>query len=301
MMFRVSAPGSLMVLGEYGVLHGQPALVGAINARMTVTLTPRQDKVVQIVSALGEYRTRLDCLLPKAPFQFVLTALNRWRNRFPTGFDLLIESGFSSTMGFGSSAAVTVATLSAVRAFLQAPAAPEKQILEARQVVRAVQGGGSGADVAACVLGGLVAYCAKPLTAEKLPCLIPFSLLYSGSKTPTPVVMDYVRERFSARKAVFLHLIKAMGLTSREGIEALRTQDLARLGTVMNIQQGLLGALGVSNGHLEELVARLRDNEAIFGAKISGSGLGDCVIGVGEPMSGSLPVTFSSKGVAQEL
>src|SRR5438045_3958935 len=75
MLLRASAPGSLMLLGEYAVLHGQHALVCAIDKRMTVTLSPRDDKKILIESALGHYETTLSDLKLVSPFRFVLATL----------------------------------------------------------------------------------------------------------------------------------------------------------------------------------------------------------------------------------
>ena len=54
------------------------------------------------------------------------------------------------------------------------------------------------------------------------------------------------------------------------------------LGEIMNIHQGLQDALGVNNAILSELIFSLRSHPHIYGAKISGAGLGDCVIGLGK-------------------
>ena len=56
-----SAPGSLMLLGEHAVLEGSRALVCAINRRITVELRVRSDRVVKIVSELGDYVRGFGC------------------------------------------------------------------------------------------------------------------------------------------------------------------------------------------------------------------------------------------------
>src|SRR5207253_1594537 len=158
---KSSAPGSLMLLGEYAVLHGQHALVCAIDKRMTVTLTPRNDKKIFLESALGHYETTLSDLKMVAPFQFVLATLRAVRKNLKHGCHLKIESEFSDSVGFASSAAVTVATLSALTQWLCHPEACSSRrrisglelslqdfIKLARRIVRHVQGTGSGADVA---------------------------------------------------------------------------------------------------------------------------------------------------------
>ncbi len=76
MSYKTSAPGSVMLLGEYAVLFGKPALVCALNKRIHVTLTPRQDTTINIHSELlGTYTTELNELQMVKPFQFVLGRL----------------------------------------------------------------------------------------------------------------------------------------------------------------------------------------------------------------------------------
>ena len=176
-----------MLLGEYAVLHGQHALVCAIDKRMHVTLTPRDDEQIILNSALGHYETTLSQLQITPPFQFVLATLHSLKKHLRQGCDIKIESEFSATIGFASSAAVTVATLAALSEWLELSFSTSQLIKRARKVVRDVQGSGSGADVAACVLGGVVLYRMKPFIAEKFSYHHPITVIYSGYKTPTPV------------------------------------------------------------------------------------------------------------------
>ena len=50
----------------------------------------------------------------------------------------------------------------------------------------------------------------------------------------------------------------------------------------MNIHQGLMQALGVSDQKLNNLLNQLGQYPGIMGAKISGAGLGDCIVGIGQ-------------------
>lgn len=297
MLLKASAPGSLMLLGEYAVLQGKQALVCAIDKRMTVTLSPRQDKKITLASALGHFETDISQLKSVAPFQFVLAVLMTCKLK--QGCDITIESEFSSTMGFASSAAVTVATLAAIYAW-QTISYSEKQLIRvARKIIRSVQGLGSGADVAACVMGGMVSYRAEPLQAEKLPYMHPITVVYSGSKTPTVEAVRIVEKKFAALPNVYKQICQAIHHGSVEGIHAARTQDWSKLGDIMNIQQGLMDALGVNTDVLHNIVEKLRDSSTVLGAKISGSGLGDCVVALGlEGEIGSVQMT--NRGVACE-
>ena len=308
MLLRASAPGSLMLLGEYAVLHGKFALVCAVDKRMTVSFAPRNDQKILITSQLGHLETTLATLSIQSPFQFVLAALSAYKKHFKQGFELVIESEFSDQIGFASSAAVTVATLAVINRWCDFSFSPEDLILKARKIIRKVQGRGSGADVAACVLGGMIAYRAQPFSVEKLPATYPLTVLYSGAKTPTAQAIQYVNNKFLQHPLLLKHIYQGIGVCSVDGIAAARQQDWAGLGNIMNIQQGFMDALCVNTPILNELVCELRRSPAILGAKISGSGLGDCVVGLGSKdfsLPGSeilqlIPVTISSQGVLCE-
>lgn len=297
-----SAPGSLMLLGEHAVLHGRLSLVLAVSQRLRVTLSPRVDAGVTIESELGSHATTLDTLAPHPSFRFVLGSVGRVAPRLSHGFDLRIESEFSHTIGFGSSAAVTVATLAALHTHAGEPVAPVDLLREARDVIRSVQGRGSGADAAASVFGGIVAYRAEPLEVEALPAPTDWIAVYSGSKTPTPEVIRFVDERWRGNEAGREAIHDAMERIAREARDALKAGDVDALGRCLDEGQEQMDRLGVGTPVLSEIVGALRADRGIRGAKISGSGLGDCAIGLGRPTAwsspyASIPVTTATQGV----
>jgi mevalonate kinase len=307
-LFRASAPGSLMLLGEYAVLHDKHALVCAVDKRMTVTLKPRADKKIEITSALGNFSTNIFNLAVTPPFQFILATLKNFQPILPSGFDLYVESEFSDKIGFASSAAVTVATVAVVSAWLNKTLSQSDMIVEARSIIREVQGLGSGADVAACVLGGMVAYKMEPLFAEKLPYQHALTVIYAGYKTPTVEAVKKVKTFCLAHPVIYKKLFQAIDACAVSGIHCVREQNWQALGEVMNIQQGLMESLGVNTPLLSALLNQLRTSPAVLGAKISGSGLGDCVVGLGETTLlnfsdkkiKQIPITITTQGVICE-
>ena len=85
----------------------------------------------------------------------------------------------------------------------------------------------------------------------------------------------------------------------------IEANDLKALGEIFNINQGLMDAIGVSNSTLAGINYELRRDPGIFGSKISGSGLGDCVVGIGKPERLDfpyplIPLEISSKGIVVE-
>lgn len=297
MSFKASAPGSMMLLGEYAVLQGKPSVICAINKRMTVTLTPREDDRIEIDSdLLGKYETTLAELEIEQPFQFVLASLKHFQGKLRHGCHIKIESEFSDKIGLGSSAAVTVATVSTIVNWLNIRMAPLELIRQAKNIVRITQGVGSGADVAASVFGGIVSYQAQPFFAERFNMTYPISALYAGYKTKTAEAIAHVHSKFDIYPNLYRHLTNSIGQCASEGIQMLRREDWIKFGEVMNIQQGIMQSIGVSSPLMQSMVEELHAQPSMLGAKISGSGLGDCVIGLG-----SLPLSYRYTGKHQAI
>ena len=295
--YRASAPGSLMLLGEHAVLQRKHALVGAIDRRIEVILTPRSDRVVQLNSALGKLELSLDQWDIQEPFQFVMQAILKLREQITTGFILEINSDFAADLGLGSSATVTVATLAVLRLWLEQKSPDLMQLyLDGKAVINAVQGVGSGADVAASVFGGIVAYRTSPLLLERIAPTVPLVIVYSGSKLPTAKVIAQVERLRNRHFNIFELLYDVIDRCVLDAMEALRTNNLEKLGEIMDIHQGLQDALGVNSAILTKIILALRKRKEIFGTKISGAGLGDCVIALG-----TIPTDYFAKDLTDGI
>ncbi len=293
-----------MLFGEHAVLHNKQAVVAAINHYIKVNLTPRSDNKIKIFSSMFKTQVvTLDKFKIAKPYDYVLTAIKQFLPKIKSGFTLNIDADFPSNLGFGSSAAVTVATLAVLKWWLgQRKSKPMQLYKQAVSVVRLVQGFGSGADVAASVFGGVIAYKVHPLTIKKVGNFLPLVVVYSGSKVTTPKVVAQVERRRKEFPKLFAHLDEAIDGSAKAAVVAIKNKDWRRLGKIMNIHQGLHDALGVNNAALAKLIFSLRECPKIYGAKISGSGLGDCVIGLGSvgrsPFINQIDVAVSSSGIS---
>ncbi|MBR6021361.1 MAG: mevalonate kinase [Kiritimatiellae bacterium] len=286
---RASAPGSLMLMGEHAVLRGEPAVVCAIGKRIRVALSPREDGKVTMHSALGTHETTVEELAADESFRFVVGALRAERDAgeggLGEGMDLDIRSEMSHQMGLGSSAAVTVATLAAVAAARGEEVDAGKLVERGTAVVRRAQGGrGSGADVAASAYGGVLRYYMESQEALRLPVKPELTLLYSGYKTPTAEVIARVEEARKRDTALYDALDGLIGETVRRAVDAAVAGDLETVGRMMDMNHGLMDALGVNDARLSELTYALRGDSQVLGSKISGSGLGDCAVGLGRAL-----------------
>lgn len=268
-----------MLLGEFAVLHGKHALVCAVDKRIQVSLSPRKDNRMEISSVLGQYSTELNKIKIEKPFQFLLASLKKFQHQLPSGCDISILSEFSDKIGFASSAATTVATLAAITRWLNMDISSLELVQQGQEIVREVQGFGSGADIAASVYGGLVDFTADLAKVEKIPVTLPLHAIYSGYKTATADVLNHIHKTIDTTR--FQKLCEEIGSCASQGRQAVEDKNWLKLGEIMNTQQELLQALGVSTPLLNAMVDDLRKQSEIYAAKISGSGMGDCVIALG--------------------
>ncbi|MEN8254385.1 MAG: galactokinase family protein [Verrucomicrobiota bacterium] len=277
----VSAPGSLMLLGEHAVLHGHRALVCAINRRITIRLFPSLDNTVKIVSDLGNYQSPLGDLVDHPSFRFVLQAIRQQAPHIQGGFELKIDSEFSADIGFGSSAAVTVATHAALMHWIKNEAPINQELFsQSLETVHAVQGRGSGADLAASMFGGIVGYTTSP-EFQPLDISVPLTAVYCGYKTPTPEVILKVEQLCAKNPEKYARIYSEIDSGVGEAVSCLRNHDFPAFGKILDRNHQLMDEMGVNTPELQEIVAALQAEPEIFGAKISGSGMGDCAVGIG--------------------
>lgn len=278
----VSAPGKLMVMGEYAVLHGQRCIVTAVEQRMCVTLTLIPDSVLAIEAPdvkLTGYVRPLSSLgegtIPAAA-RFIEHAVRAVHAAHPLRCGVRIEtsSQFSSQMGFGSSSASAVCAVKGLLYLFDIPHTDGDVFSTTFRVIRAVQGTGSGFDVASAVYGGTLLYSVSDGMIERLPSL-PLVIGYSGTKADTVTMINAVNTRLGTPG--FVRLFPAIGSLVDAAAHAETVSTPTVFGAFMNANQALLRALDVSTPTLDAMVDAARGAGA-YGAKLSGAGGGDCMI-----------------------
>jgi phosphomevalonate kinase len=181
----VSAPGKLFLIGEYGVLHGFPAVVAAVDRRVTGRFVPSgvpaTPLVQQVIDTVRAYLIEDGATVPDGAPELDSSAL---------------ASG-TSKLGLGSSAAVAAAGAGAMLATAGCDLEYSRTLTFtlANRAHRAAQGGrGSGADVAAAVHGGVIYYARRGNETDVQPLEIPAAveLVVFSTGTPSSTV-DHVR------------------------------------------------------------------------------------------------------------
>lgn len=286
------APGSLMLFGEHAVLHGKPAIACAIDHWLNIEWQQRDDVQLHIITDFIEHRTDWQTLTPEPKLSFVMTVLKLFYQQAPQacqrGLTLSIRSDINATQGLGSSSAVVAAMVTGLSVLSDTLLTVESRFQLGLASIRAVQGTGSGTDLAVALSGGIIRFDPSQPSIERIADQLPIVSVYCGYKTPTPQVIRQIQTLWPDHHPLLEHWLNWISQITDLAATAIQNNNLTEVGRCMNMAHGLMQGLGVSDTTLDSIAHRLRACEGIYGAKISGSGLGDCVIGLGTP---STPLT----------
>jgi phosphomevalonate kinase len=253
---RQSAPGKLVLLGEYAVLFGHPAVVIAVDRRARVTLGPSDDHVFRV--------TAPDVV--ERPFSFDLAedGVPRWTEGEASKHLGLVESTLSSMtaagflekselapfsavldtsgffrsttngptkLGLGSSAALTVSLASALARWagrddlLRPPLRWLRQLLRLHRDYQ--HGRGSGIDLAAGLLGGTLLYQldrnGDVLRADpvRLPDDLVVRFVWTGRSADTGNFLDRLSARMEVNRNGITRTLDELGAMASAGVAAL--------------------------------------------------------------------------------
>ncbi|WP_456474014.1 mevalonate kinase [Candidatus Pyrohabitans sp.] len=282
-MLTASAPGKVILFGEHAVVYGEPALVGAIERRVKVRAKRLSDEVIKVHSEthnVSKSFTFEDLRNAGGAFRYVKRAVGIAFKEADEeiGLELRISSELPSASGLGSSAAVSVATLKAVFALLGREVSSSELASLGHRVELEVQGSASPTDTAAATYGGLL-FVLPGKGIERLSVEEELPLIVGNTRRErsTKLLVEKVRRLKEALPEVVTPIIGNIGVITREARRCLEEGELSQIGELMNINHGLLEALGVSTEELSRLVYLARSAGA-EGAKLTGAGGGGCML-----------------------
>lgn len=206
MTHRIVAPGKLVLLGEYAVLDGAPAIVAAVNrgvrcdvseADATTWSTPGDDRFVAAALAAAHA---------------------------PPGHYAFADHDPPATQtkpGLGGSAAAVVAAIWAAEVRRGGSPDPDRLHALARRVHHQVQGSGSGIDIAASTYGGVLRF--QDGTASALDVGLDPVVVWSGRSAKTgPRVQRYRSLAEPARRRFVTAMTEAVAGFAADPVAATR-------------------------------------------------------------------------------
>jgi mevalonate kinase len=247
-----SAPGKVFLFGEHAVVYGKPGIAMAIKPRVFVTV--RMSKHPQRA---------------KSPY------IDGCFEAMDVMGSVYINSQIPSSSGLGSSAAVTVATLSAINDEFSLHKTREEIANMAFEIEKKVQKGrASPTDTTVSMYGGIVLISGgsrRRLPPENLHLVVGDSLVSHS----TAKMVELVGEQKKKHPEIIDPILNAIEGVSLSAIHHLNNPK--ELGRYMDMNHALLEALGVGHPQISKIVLAARA-EGAFGAKITGAGGGGCMV-----------------------
>ena len=321
---ELSVPAKAFVAGEYAVLErGEPALVLAIDLRLRAALRELPGRAVELLRRPSGESVRGELIGGGVQWQSgipgelrfaaraveVAARLCAEERRDPRGFEAAFEDDLSRDgrkLGLGGSAAASVLAVRAACAAQGREVAPGEAMCLATAAHFIEQGGrGSGADVAACALGGLVEVRRKhewidaraplrggardllahpPLETRAIavPRGLRFLLAWTGATADTRRLVDQVLAFARARPGRWRHHVQALSAQETALLEAFARGDQPAVLDAVRRAAAAMAALGdeAQAPIVTQDLARACAIASSAGAagKPSGAGGGDCAM-----------------------
>ena len=278
------APGKIILFGEHFVVHGNRAILGAIDKYATVTSEKTNTENILISSSLGQASIQKDQDVDKVekkfrPFFYIAKQVIL-KNNFDKGISIKIESDIPIGAGLGSSSACCVAAAASILNLFDK--SDEKEILELSiQAEKTIFTNSSGADCTVSVHGGIIEYQKeKGFSKIDIENELNFLIIDSEQVHATDKVVEQVKKFKEENSNVFSELCSEEERLITKALDSMKNNDLETIGKCMAQNQMYLEQIGVSNDTLLSITKEIE--KITFGAKITGAGDGGCIIALTE-------------------
>jgi len=267
-----------MLFGEHSVVYGNPCIATSINKRLDVYLNDKNEHGKELKC------TTIDALGIKSKFpsnfeqhKFLNLTITKFFEKYGRkNFELTTKP---MPKGIGSSSAVVVAAVKALSVFYNLTWSNDEIFKFSYELVREGQNGkASGYDIAVAVYGGTIRYENKNEYINKLKNIRNLIAIDTGVKSSTTELVQEISEKMEKYGQIFGGIFKIINKIVDEGEKEITDENYKGLGELMNINHGILNAMGLSTYEIEILINGIKPY--CYGAKISGAGRGDYIIAI---------------------
>ena len=292
---KASAPAKVILFGEHFVVYGSPAILAAINKRISVDariIIPNENKIIvrSNIGVAGEHNnnnngkfnaleggSKAKALLD--PLYGAIRQVLLLRNKKNIGIEIGISSSVPAGIGLGSSAASCVATVAAVDSLFEKNPSRQTVCKLAIKSERLIHKRSSGADCYVSTFGGLMQYYGKSKSFKKIETKESLSLVVAstGIKHSTSELVAGVKRFKDTNRTLFESLSKQASDICLQACNAIESGKYDKIGELMNQNQIILQQIGISHHKVHDIIDICRKAGAI-GAKMTGAGGGGAVI-----------------------
>ncbi len=268
--FTAFGAGKVILLGEHAVVYGEPALAAPISRGIFASVKRGPASSVAMPAGLsGAQRGQLKRAFAKAA---ALCGQPK--------VAVALRSTLPLAVGLGSSAAVSVACARALLWGAGEALSPRRVEQLALEMEKEFHLTPSGVDHTTSAREEMLLFRKGKATVVTAPKPICLAVVLTGKRPPTRETVAALRARQAKWPKRYKKVMRLIGEVTADGAAAVRAGDHPALGDAMNVNQGLLAAIGVSAPGIDFVVHRLRALGAL-GAKLTGAGgEGGAVIGL---------------------
>jgi mevalonate kinase len=279
-MTTANAPGKIILIGEHAVVYGRPAIAVPVKqVRACVTIEEASPGAGCTIIASDLNRTvRLVYAAADDPLAAIARVTLEHLSAPEPDVIITISSTIPIASGMGSGAAVSTAIARALATHLN-------HLLDDRtisslvfEVEKLYHGTPSGIDNTVVTHARPVFFVRDRLT-DILTVKLPLHILIADTGIPssTKAVVQDVRAGWEANPERYDAMFRSIGQIAIMARAAIESGEHYALGALMDGNQWLLRAMGVSSSEIDQLTQAARRAGAM-GAKLSGAGRGGNVI-----------------------
>ncbi|WP_225750661.1 mevalonate kinase [Streptococcus sp. Marseille-Q4154] len=254
------AHSKIILIGEHAVVYGYPAIsLPLLEVKVTCRVVP----------AATPWR-----LFEEDTLSMAVYASLEYLNIKDAYIRCQIDSAIPEKRGMGSSAAISIAAIRAVFDYYQAELPRDVLEILVNRAEMIAHMNPSGLDAKTCLSDQPIRFI-KNVGFEELAMDLSAYLVIADTG-----VYGHTREAIQvveSKGKEALPFLYALGESTQQAEEAIKVRDAVMLGEILTKAHGNLKEIGVSSLEADALVETALQHGAL-GAKISGGGLGGCII-----------------------
>ncbi len=297
-MITVSVPGKVHLMGEHAVVYGKPALLAAIDLRLSVSIEQHD-------------RFEIVCAEPQSYVEQAVSFLAKtYKLSEVPDIRIVIDSQIPAGYHLGSSAAVAVGVAGAFTYYVKKTWNPMAINQLAYEIEKYKHGNPSGGDNTAVTMGGFIWF-RKELEFLRSIWQMPIKTTLSGfflidtgrPQETTGDMVAYVKDRFGSQPSKMTRLFDDNERETKRVAIALKTGDRKMLLSAIRNGQRSLEGMGVVSKKAMSIIRQVEGEGGaakILGGGGKTDGVGFLLCYSEHPPKGAVPITLGEEGIRLE-